>query len=1033
MKYLFSSILVFVAFIAIAQQINISRVDQMPDFPQPYHMRNWKEVARNYDTLVFNLNATGQFFPLASVFDNTTNYTNHPALAIQSYVGTNSPPGKEAINILPAVVGATLVGMDKSNQNGINWPLYCEEYFNRRPEENVYLNGPVSSSGHDWWYETMPNIFFYQLNSFYPNTGDFNYQVITIADRWLETIYVMEGSTTPWEQPYMNYRAFQLSTMTPNEEGVKQPEAAGAIGWILYQAYMITGDKKYRIGAELSLEFLSDWDQNPSYEIQLPYGVYIAARMNAELGTFYNIDKMLNWCFDKGDLRGWGVIVGNWGGNDMDGLIGEVNTNQPDYVFHMNSLEHVGALVPMTRYDDRFANAIGKWVLNAANASRFYYAEYLPEEMQDNEEWTTLYDPNSSIAYESLREIEDGPYGTGDAMNGGWAETNLGLYGSSHVGIFGGIIAKTNIEGVLQLDLLATDYYRSLAYQTYLYFNPHDESVQVEIDLFNDPHDVYDAISNQLILNGASGIVLMDIPPKSSVMAVILPANSEVVYVLSKAYVNGIAIDYNSGQMVSNYPPRIKALTAADSVGIIVEEIQIFCSAEDAESTDLEYHWVIDGQPLTDNESILDFLPENIGFYQIICTAVDGCGLTDSDTIILKVVEKINMPPVINQLSAEDQILTPYGSTTINCIAYDADNDELTYQWYAAIGTIEGAGESITFTAPGTETHLYVVCEVKDIYQASDKDSILILIRDAGNTQTGEMMAHYLFANNADDETGNENHGSVWNCLYTEDMAGASNQAIKLNLSSSKVIVANNDGLNFQDGLTVSYWINIDELFNWESYPVSHGNWTTRWKTSITDNRLRFTINSSGGIVDVDSKRILETDIWYHIVGLYNGMDVLVFINGVLEGYAPLSGTFNTTSYDLVIGQSLPDQTGFNYKGLMDNLRIYNYGISYEDMKEIYEDERLNIMDSPSFDKIQVYPNPLKDNLHFEVKTEPGSFISISVYDIMGQKVIAAELKTDHQGFAKQELDFSTIRSGTYVLKAEAEAKIYVRKIIVSE
>ena len=163
MKYLFSSILVFVAFIAIAQQINISRVDQMPDFPQPYHMRDWKEVALNYDSLVFDLAAIGQFFPLSSIFENTTNYPEHPALAIQSYVGTNSPPGKEAINILPAVVGATLVGMDKSNQNGINWPLYCEEYFNRRPEENVYLNGPVSSSGNDWWYETMPNIFFYQL------------------------------------------------------------------------------------------------------------------------------------------------------------------------------------------------------------------------------------------------------------------------------------------------------------------------------------------------------------------------------------------------------------------------------------------------------------------------------------------------------------------------------------------------------------------------------------------------------------------------------------------------------------------------------------------------------------------------------------------------------------------------------------------------------------------------------------------------------------------------------------------------------
>ena len=136
------------------------------------------------------------------------------------------------------------------------------------------------------------------------------------------------------------------------------------------------------------LNFFQTWNQNPSYEIQLPYGVYSAARMNAELGTSYDIDKMLNWCFDKGDLRGWGVIIGNWGGNDMDGLIGEVNNNQPDYVFHMNSLEHVGALVPMTRYDDRYATAIGKWVLNAANASRFYYAEYLPDDMQDNEDWT---------------------------------------------------------------------------------------------------------------------------------------------------------------------------------------------------------------------------------------------------------------------------------------------------------------------------------------------------------------------------------------------------------------------------------------------------------------------------------------------------------------------------------------------------------------------------------------------------------------------------------------------------------------------
>jgi len=38
------------------------------------------------------------------------------------------------------------------------------------------------------------------------------------------------------------------------------------------------------------------------------------------------------------------------------------------------------------------------------------------------------------------------PYATGDAKKDGGAKTNLGIYGSSYVGIFGGIIKKTNIE-----------------------------------------------------------------------------------------------------------------------------------------------------------------------------------------------------------------------------------------------------------------------------------------------------------------------------------------------------------------------------------------------------------------------------------------------------------------------------------------------------------------------------------------------------------------------------------------------------------
>jgi len=159
-----------------AQQIPIARIELMPNLPQPYQMRNWKKVALGYDSLVFDFQLQGQYLPLIWWQNNTVNYPEHSSFGLHTVVGTTVPSSAEAINVLPAVIGASLVGIDKSNQNGNNWVLMCEEWFNRRPEENVYLNHPVASSGADWWYDTMPNVFFYQIYDLYPNTGDFAHQ-----------------------------------------------------------------------------------------------------------------------------------------------------------------------------------------------------------------------------------------------------------------------------------------------------------------------------------------------------------------------------------------------------------------------------------------------------------------------------------------------------------------------------------------------------------------------------------------------------------------------------------------------------------------------------------------------------------------------------------------------------------------------------------------------------------------------------------------------------------------------------------------
>ncbi|MCF8395578.1 MAG: PKD domain-containing protein, partial [Melioribacteraceae bacterium] len=737
-----------------AQQISINRIDQMPDFPSPYLMRNWEEVTHGYDSFVFDIDASGQYLPLIFFRYNTVNYPGDVSFGLHTVVGTTSPESGEAINVIPAVVGAALTGIDKSNQNGYDWVRMCREYFNNRPEENVYLNHPVSESGDDWWYATMPNVFFYQLYDLYPETDDFYYQLRSVASQWLTAVETMGGSATPWNVPFMDYRGWYLSTMTPYEGGVKEPEAAGAIAWLLYNAYKETGDVNFRIGAEWAMEFLNDYPTNPAYELQLVYGTYIAAKMNAELGTEYDIEKMINWCFDVGPLRNWGAIVGTWGGLDVSGLIGEVNGSN-DYAFSMNTFEQAGALLPLLRYDDRFANALGKWTLNAANAARYFYTEYLPANKQDSEEWAYQYDPNSLIAHEALKQLKFGvsPYATGDAIDGGWGNTNLTLYSSSHVGIFGSIIDTTEIEGILKLNLLITDFFRDDAYPTYLIYNPYDIPQTISFDAGSNNSDIYETTTNNFLMTSVTGIVQLSIPAVSSYIVVITPAGGIATYDYNKLLINDVVVDYSSGQTVDNFPPRIKSLASIQYEVLRNDSAFIFCTAVDKDGDNLQYNWASDAGVITgEGASIIWKAPSDTGSFTIIVEVSDGNGTTDFEQLIINVIEYYNEAPVINNLEAEPRKVDLGGTSEIICIASDEDGDEITYEWSCTNGIITGSGTNINWTAPVEEGNYFIKCKVTDPTGESDTDSIAVAVRDFSDTQSGNLILFLPFDGNAQDE-----------------------------------------------------------------------------------------------------------------------------------------------------------------------------------------------------------------------------------------------------------------------------------------
>jgi hypothetical protein len=315
----------------------------------------------------------------------------------------------------------------------------------------------------------------------------------------------------------------------------------------MYMAYAKWNDPKYLQAADWGMSFLQGRRSSPFYEVLLPYGAYIAARMNAELGRDYDVLKLLNWCFDgySEPRPGWGVIASTLGGYDCHGLVGS-NTDGGGYAFAMNTFSMAAPLVPLVRYDTRFARSIGKWMLNAANNARLFYSDSLPEDHQSSAFWDG--DPGHVVAYEGLRKSRAGnsPYATGDALGDGWAPTDFGLYGSSHVGIFGGIIGPTNDEKILQLDCLVTDFYHDAAYPTYLYFNPYVVKRTVEIDVGPRPVDLYDAVTHKFVKVNITGLTSFDIAADSAAVIVVTPNGGKVEYLGRRMLIDGVVVDYNS-------------------------------------------------------------------------------------------------------------------------------------------------------------------------------------------------------------------------------------------------------------------------------------------------------------------------------------------------------------------------------------------------------------------------------------------------------------------------------------------------------
>ncbi len=534
-------------------QKEIARVSRYEsNIPSNYKFFEYKDRALKLDELMFNKNATGQYLPL--IWEDST----YQSFGIPAYVGDgrmHKDGAQEAVTAIAAVLSATLLGVDKSNQNGINYVEQLSAFYSR--EEKVVLNNPSGNSETtSMWYLLYPAILFTQVSLHYPEETELRAQALSNIESWYQAYLVMR------EENSFDYTGFNFMTSEPYKNGIwTEPDSAAGIALLLYYGYELTGNQEYLDASIYCIQYLSEYFGSPLYEALLYFGPYLAAMYNAKFETNIDIEDMINDVLNGNSIPrgGWGSMVGSWGDYSMNGLMGSTSDGG-GYAFAMNTFTAAYAISPVAKYDTRYASSLGKWYLNVIGNSRYFFADQTNLENQSiaRSEKAMEFNKavNSIVPYEGIRKSQNSktPWFGGDPTVYDWAETDFSLYSGAHIGAMASIVDETNVEAILKIDLNKADLFAQ-DFNTYLMYNPYSEDKKVVYQKTStETIDLYNSITNEFIARDVLGEQEISIPAEDSVVIVELPAGSIVEHIGRVYQVDGKVIAADSvSAVITNY------------------------------------------------------------------------------------------------------------------------------------------------------------------------------------------------------------------------------------------------------------------------------------------------------------------------------------------------------------------------------------------------------------------------------------------------------------------------------------------------
>lgn len=468
----------------------IQATRDIPYLPANYRYIDWRDKATKFNEMLFNMNDYNLMFHEA-VSENTGRET----VGVVTYTDEErNSQTTQALTLIGALLSAEKLNKESIGKEKLQELVqFVEAYYNIKNGEGTFLNyQDVDSTELSFWQQIYPALMYFMLMDRYEATVDSDAMLRNIADTWYEVVMDLGGSDGIVDFGYTGYD-FKNKKPFDNGEWV-EPDAAAGVALLEYYAFQKFNDRKYMKAAALCMNYLDEFQRNPGYELLYLYLPYLSARLNAVEDYNFNTAKYMEFFFTQSDYRHeYGILKEEYG----TGLIGE-RTQYGGAPYSFQSIVGATALIPMLKYDQRYAVEVGRYLLNVTQNLNLFYDVNDP----------TYVDLIPTEKVEKDRETSD---------------QKLSVLSGAYLGLLGAMIEPTNIDGILKVDLNTNEYYvdEDKQYPTFLMFNPYEEEKTVKYNIQSEGKvDLYDMVSHSFIAEGVTSET--DVKIKSTDAVIIL-------------------------------------------------------------------------------------------------------------------------------------------------------------------------------------------------------------------------------------------------------------------------------------------------------------------------------------------------------------------------------------------------------------------------------------------------------------------------------------------------------------------------------